>query len=49
MLIAQRDGDAVLAFHASALEAGAEVELVLGALGKDAEGSELISWMFRPV
>ena len=31
------------------IRGGARVQLVVGALGEDAEGSELISWMFRPI
>ena len=31
------------------IRVGARVQLVVGALGEDAEGSELTSWMFRPI
>ena len=31
------------------IRVGARVQLVVGALGEDAEGSELFSWMFRPI
>jgi hypothetical protein len=30
------------------IKVGARVQLVLGNLGQDADGSELTSWMFRP-
>jgi uncharacterized OB-fold protein len=30
-------------------QVGGEVELVVGKLGGDADGNEVISWMFRPV
>ena len=28
---------------------GAEVELVVEALGSDDDGNEIVSWMFRPL
>jgi len=32
-----------------ALEVGAAVELVIGALCADADGNDVVSWMFRPI
>ena len=32
-----------------AVEVGAKVELVVGKLGCDDEGNEIVTWMFRPV
>jgi uncharacterized OB-fold protein len=31
------------------VEVGAEVELVIGALCADADGNDIVTWMFRPV
>ncbi len=31
------------------VEVGADVELVVGAIGEDADGNEIVTWMFRPV
>ena len=32
-----------------AVEVGADVELVAGAIGVDDDGNEIVTWMFRPV
>jgi len=32
-----------------AVEVGAAVELVVGAIGADEAGNEIVTWMFRPV
>jgi len=31
-----------------AVEVGADVELTVGAVGSDADGNEIVTWMFRP-
>jgi uncharacterized OB-fold protein len=32
-----------------AVEVGAEVELVVGTIGADDDGNEIVTWMFRPL